>query len=332
MDSVKKYNSNSKNTDRKKVKFKHQLFVYLFFLFISIIFWYLNALGKDYNTEFNFPLQYQNLPKGKVLANDLPANITIEVRGNGFQLLRYKLLSFVKKVKLDVNSFSPYLKSRNNEYYLTSNYLQGYLKGHFKNIQINQVYPDTLMFYFTTVIDKRLPVKPVLSLKFAESYMLSGTVRAIPDSITISGPKALIDTMHLIFSEFKQVKDIKDTVFSSVKLEQLPKFIYPMNEVKLLIPAEKYTEIVYSIPVTVVNVPQGIEIKTFPATINVSFDVTLSKFDKINSGQFKIVADYNDINNLDASKKLKILLSKMPASVVNVKYSPKSVEYIALKW
>jgi hypothetical protein len=323
----------SENTDREKVKFRKQLLTYLFFLFISVLFWYLNALGKTYVTHLSYTVNYRNWPKGKVLISDESFTIDLQVRGNGFHLLRYKLLSFIKPITLDLDKYSSRIKQTRNpgKYFLPSQVIKDDINVLFFTIQVHKILPDTFFIGFTEVIDKKIAVKPNLDLEFEKPFMLKGPIHIIPDSILVSGPKAIIDTLKFITTKEIQIKGIKDKIITEAELNPIKRFIFPVKTVKIFIPAEKYTEVIYTIPIESENAPSGYEIKTFPAELNLSFDVALSDFDKMNAYMFRAIVDYKNILDSKPSK-LKVVLSKSPTMVKNIKFNPKSVDYLVEKW
>lgn len=330
---LKLYKNKTRRTDRKKPRLNKQLLIYLFFLCIAVVFWYINALGKTYNTTLNYTVQYNNFPKGKVLISELPLVLTLKVKGPGFQIFRYKIVSLFKPLTLSLRDYSQYIEKvdSNFNYILASRFTLNSLGGIFPTLEVYGMNPDTLRFKFTTVVEKTIPLKANLDLEFEKSYMQSGIVRVIPDRITVSGPKAMIDTLKFIYTQPLKLSDLNDTILQVVNLEVLPKFIYPFSKVRVYVPVEKYTEVLYSLPIETINVPENLEIRTFPSTVNVSFNVTLSNFNKVTPYLFKAVVDYNQIleNN---PQKLKVMLSKFSPKADNIKFYPKNVEYIIEKW
>ena len=85
-------------SDNKKIV------TYLVFVFIATIFWFLNALSKDYTTTVSYPVNYKNLPKDKILIRELPDKLFLEVKGGGFALLRYKISTAFQPINLNVSN------------------------------------------------------------------------------------------------------------------------------------------------------------------------------------------------------------------------------------
>jgi hypothetical protein len=321
----------TENTDNK-VRFNKRVFIYLFFLFISIIFWYLNALSKNNVADLHCKVRYQSFPKGKVLMSDLPAQITLRVEGLGFQILKYKIRSLYSTVDLNLNEFRIDISTKNNgyRYYLLTRYAQNRLNGMFSSINVLKVSPDTLFFQFTDVVDKKVPIRPSLNIEFQQQYMIHGKVHVIPDSIFISGPKAVIDTLKYISTNEIKKNNVKDTFLVETTLKDIPRFVIPRGKIKVFVPVEKYTEVTFNVPIETHNIPMGIDIKTFPSTISVSCVVAIGDFGKITPQMFKAGIDYEKIALLKPEK-IKVNLMKTPPEVRNVKFHPKTVEYIIEK-
>jgi hypothetical protein len=123
---------------------------------------------------------------------------------------------------------------------------------------------------------------------------------------------------------------IKDTLMVDVNLKTMPKIIVPGKKIKVFIPVDKFTEVIYTIPIHCENNPGGTDIKTFPSTITLSCLVAVSDFDKISSEMFIAAIDYNKIAELKPEK-IKVNLVKMPPQIYNIKFHPKTVEYIIEK-
>jgi hypothetical protein len=333
LDPERKLNfNNEKEAGSEKVRLNKRLFTYLFFLFIAIIFWYLNALSKISEAQMHYTLFYNNFPKGKVLVSELPVKLNIQVRGYGFQILRYKIYSLFKPISIDLEDYQPDIKQRNNnlDYYLITRKMLDKLNTRFSSIQLIRIKPDTLFFSFTEVVDKKIAVKPKINIEFEKPYMLSGSIRVLPESLLISGPRAYIDTLSYIYTKEAILKEVKDTIVYTLELEPIKQFIYPVNKIRVFIPTERFTELSFNIPLEAQNVPEGYDLKLFPGTVSVSCMVSVSNYDKVSPLSFKAVVDYNSIFENKQSK-LKVNLIKYPRVGSNIKIYPKSVEYILEK-
>ena len=84
-----------------------KILVFLFFVALSALIWFFNALGKDYSTYISFPVRYINFPSGKVLTNDVPGRLLLKVNAKGNTIFKYQLRSNINPVVFDVQLICP---------------------------------------------------------------------------------------------------------------------------------------------------------------------------------------------------------------------------------
>ena len=63
----------------------NDILVFVFFLFLSFVLWFLNSLEKEIETDI-VPVRYANIPKDRVLVEDLPSRLTLYLKGRAIQL------------------------------------------------------------------------------------------------------------------------------------------------------------------------------------------------------------------------------------------------------
>jgi hypothetical protein len=323
----------SKFTDREKVKFKKELLIYLFFLVISVVLWYLIALSKDYTTTINYPVTYNNFPKGKVLVSDLPEELGLEVKGFGFTILKHKIFSFFYPITLPINKFRLDILRKDNQYdyFLLTRYAKDWIGNQLgTEIQVVEIKPDTLVFKFTDVVEKKVAVKPMLNLLFEKQYLSFENIKVKPDSIVVSGPEIMVDTLNFVYTKELKLKNVKDSVVKELELLPIKKFSFQTDKVMVTVPVEKYTEKVLNLPIEADNVPETYDIKTFPGSIKLSCWVGISNYDKLAPFMFRVTVDYNTLST-NSQSKLKVNLVKFPHNIQNIKFNPKSVDYIIEK-
>ena len=308
-----------------------KVLVFLFFVALSALIWFFNALGKDYSTYISFPVRYINFPSGKVLMNDVPGRLLLKVNAKGNTIFKYQMRSNINPVVFDVQSFAPKELSEANQgkfYVLTSlarERLQGQLN---QEIQITDIEPDTLFFEFASTESKRVPVSENVSVSLEKQYMQKGNIQVKPDSVTITGPNTIIDSVNSVSTKPYQLKNIDNSISKSVDLQKIRNVEYSTDEVQITITAERFTESDIKIPVRVNNLPDTIQIKTFPRQIKVTFRVGLSDYEKISPEMFRAAVNFDSTLLLNPPKKLDVRLEKYPGFITSVKHNPTSVDYI----
>jgi hypothetical protein len=126
--------------------------VFIFFLLLSFLFWYLNSMGKDQEVDIKYPVKYINLPKNKVLAEELPARLTFYLKGPGYSILRLKYSGNRAPAVIDFSktSYKKVTDSKSADYYLVTSGLIQDISAQLKSeCTITSVKPDTLFLSFT---------------------------------------------------------------------------------------------------------------------------------------------------------------------------------------
>ena len=204
--------SKIKNTSGDEgIRLNKRVITFLFCLLISVFFWLLMTLSKQYIISVNFPVQYINFPIDKVIANHLPETIDIQIESKGFNLFWYKLKHKNETIFVDINDVNPL--AIKNHYYLLSNSRVDKIKAQFSNnIKIVKVYPDTIFLNFNKKITKRVPVKPNVTITFQNQYQQRDSMILTPSFIDISGASDVVDKINFVETIPIVLKNITNSV------------------------------------------------------------------------------------------------------------------------
>jgi hypothetical protein len=275
--------------------------------------------------EIPVKINYTHVPLNKINEENLPKEIIITVKEQGFYLFLYKM-NKIEPITIDL---SPLTKVANNKtMYVSGEKIQTAIK--FKllhSTQILKTYPNRIVIAQVEKAEKTLSVKINGEITFAQQYNISDKVQITPEQIKVYGEKSVLDTMTYVYTETTNFRNLKDTVKQTVKLEKVPYVHYYPENVKISIPVEKYTEKTIEVPIVGDNVPNNMIIRTFPASVKVSFFVTFSKFNTIKKTHFNASIDYNSILN-NKSGKQKLHIETDNPSLFNIRTNPSEVEYL----
>lgn len=123
--------------------------VFAFFLFISFIFWYLNSLGKEIEAGINFHVKYINLPKERIINEDLPADLNLFLKGPGYSILKLKISGRKAPVIIDISkvNYKRAASGKTMNYYIVTSGLTKSLNVQMRSgCEITSIKPDTLFF------------------------------------------------------------------------------------------------------------------------------------------------------------------------------------------
>lgn len=301
-----------------------KVMLFVVFIFIAGGLWLLNALGRRYSAEIKLRVEYTNLPPNKILIGDLPKNLRIGVTATGYNIIRYRLGALVNSVNVGINSFAIRKSSIGDVFYLPTEKIKGSLDFQLPNIaQVNYVLPDTLYYRYTEARRKHLKVIPDVKATFKRQYMQKGQVVIEPDSVWVSGPSTVVDTLKTIRLRPVIFREVEDKAVKQTTIESLPYTTFGTNIFELTLKGEKYTESSVKVPLMAKGVPDSLRLRTFPAQVNVTFIVCLSDYEQADATKFEASVRYSpDL------PQLKVVLSRHPVFVKIRKVEPATVDYL----
>lgn len=186
-----------------------------------------------------------------------------------------------------------------------------------------------MYFDFADRVFKKVPVVSRVNPKPATQYMVHGQIKLVPDSITISGANPIIDTIDFVFTKSQDLVDLVSKYEDKVKLVKIRNVNFSENEVEVSINIEKFTEGTQKLKINLINVPDSVELRTFPNSVAVTYFVALSDYEKVLPQLFEVVVDYSDTEKQKSTLDVKI--TNQPSYIKSLRYNPKSVEYIIEK-
>lgn len=313
---------------RDKARLNLRLAVFSFFLVISIVLWYLNKLNNNYVTEVEYPVSFVNPPRNKIMVGTPPKSITLKVSGFGYSLIRFNLATSLSPIVIDINSLaSMEIGGLNEKTFILSSRARGAVASQLSSdIQLLSIFPDSLFFEFSDLVRKKVKVVPNIKMDFQRQHMLSGSIICNPDSIFITGPKTVIDTVSEVCTQQKSFLNINSTESKSLNLIPLKQVGFSHRKVDITIPAEKFTEIVFDIPITPTNLNDGVNIILLPPSIKMRANVPIGKASDVKPHSFLVTVNLTDISTFQ-NNKVRVELKSFPPNVSIVDFDPKIIEF-----
>jgi len=132
-------------------RINRNLLVFAFFLLLSFIFWYLNSISKELETDIRYPVIYTNVPDEKTLAEEAPSRLTLILKGHGYSMLRLRILGKGNPIVIDFSeiSLNSIQNNRSGDHYIiTAPLIANFNSQLLSECKIMSVKPDTLFFSF----------------------------------------------------------------------------------------------------------------------------------------------------------------------------------------
>ncbi|MEI6556106.1 MAG: YbbR-like domain-containing protein [Paludibacter sp.] len=310
----------------KKLKtffFSKDILSFLLFLLISTIFWYVHALGKERETTIKVPIHYVGVPLNMALTNDPPMEISVDIKDQGIRFFDYGDAA-QNPINIDISR----LQIQKGEVFITPEQLKSRIVRYLKPTTIIQdFHPNSILIRYEMLSHKTLPVEFISKIELEHQYMLSSDIRLQPNIVTVYGPKKMLDTLKYVRTECKSIENLNDTVSFNCNFIPLKSVQYSVNKTKVTIFVEQFTERKVQIPITAINCPENLMVRTFPAEVNATCTIGLSKFKNFNSSDIQVYLDYNELKS-DITSKHVLKIKSLSKNISNIRISPLEVEYI----
>lgn len=260
-------------------------------------FWLLNALNKSYSTQITYPIRFVYNARNLVPINPLPEEVTINVTGKGWKLLR-------KSLRLEVQPAEVFIRNLPRNNYLLGSALRPALVNALDGLQLNFVVTDTIHFDFDQRVVKRVPLflDPSQTLTDA-GHTIVGPVRVRPDSVTFVGPSSLVDSLPDPFLLRLPEENLTGPTKVSVPIDYDYESLIQASVQEAAVEVNVGTLVQEERQVIpeLVNVPEGVELSLRPPIAVVRYQVLQDSVPLLNREAFKVVLDYRNYNRSDST-------------------------------
>lgn len=296
---------------------------FLFFLGFSTVVWIFVQFSKEYTEAVELPISYINVPKDKILSPENPSKLDLRVKENGLHIAFNRL--FPKVLYLDVsdskmeNGKLIYNLEEQKSALLSQLNLE-YDKAEFLKKTLNISYQQREV--------KKVPIRSNVELDFAVGYSALDDVEFQPDSIMVSGPKGILDTLSEVQTKVLRLENINNDISGTVNLDtaKLERLTFYQTKIDYTLRTDKFTEGKVQVSIDLVNVPEGMNVVIFPKEVTVIYQVSLKKFNSVKKEDFKVMADFKNAVNSDGY--LLVQLTEQPPQVNNLRLNEKKIQFV----
>lgn len=317
LENLKKISS----TKFKRTNFK----AFSFFLLFSFLIWVLVQFSKKYEETIRFSVAYTQVPKDKIITKE-PVYLNLKIKENGFKIAWVSL--FKKKLNIDLTE----LEANGKELvYNIENNTQNIRQQLGLSVEDVVFLDKYLRVNYQQKTVKIVPVISQVSVDFNPGFSTNDFLKISPDSIKISGPKGIIDEINALKTVPFKLKNVDSDVTGTVAIDTfgIGKITLYKRNVDYNLTVEKFTEGKVEVPINVINAPEEMDIAIFPKTVNVIFKVSLENFKEITKSDFRVICDYNDLEEGQGFFIPKVV--KSPKMVTNLRLNINKVQFVIKK-
>lgn len=301
-----------------------EFLIFLFFLLLSGAFWLMMALNETYEEELKVPVRLVGMPRNAVMTDEPADTVKVIVRDKGFTLVTYKYGHWFRPLTF---KFATYANEDQGHGAIPAadiiKQVQSQLYGSSKLLSVK---PEKLDFYFTYGASKKVPIRFRGKISTSKSYYLAHTEFS-PMMVTAYANKKVLDELKYVEIEPFNYRNLQDTIRRNVRLQKIRGVKLVPSTVSLSVYPDVLTEESIEVPVSAVNMPAGMVLRTFPSRVTVRFTIGASQFRMIRPEQFNVVVDYQTLAE-NPSDKCTLQLRSVPSSVSKAKLELDKVDYL----
>lgn len=301
-----------------------EFLIFLFFLLLSGAFWLMMALNETYEEELKVPVRLVGMPRNAVMTDEPADTVKVTVRDKGFTLVTYKYGHWFRPLTF---KFATYANEDQGHGAIPAadiiKQVQSQLYGSSKLLSVK---PEKLDFYFTYGASKKIPIRFRGKISTSKSYYLAHTEFS-PMMVTAYANKKVLDELKYVEIEPFNYRNLQDTILQNVRLQKIRGVKLVPSTVRLSVYPDVLTEESIEVPVSAVNMPAGMVLRTFPSRVTVRFTIGASQFRMIRPEQFNVVVDYQTMAE-NPSDKCTLQLRSVPSSVSKAKLELDKVDYL----
>ena len=297
-----------------------EFLIFLFFLALSGAFWLLMTLNETMEREFKIPMRLTGVPRNAVITGELPDTVRVTVRDKGFTLVTYDFRPLVFR-------FSNYADEDEGKGTIPlADVQKQVLSQMYGSSKLLQVKPGQFDFFFTYGTSKKVPVVFRGKITTNKSYYLAHT-EFYPSMVTVYANKQQLDKLQSVEIEPFNYRNLQDTIRQAVKIKKIRGVKIVPPTVRLSVYPDVLTEETIDVPITAINMPPGMVLRTFPSKVTVRFTIGASLFRTIKPSLFKVVVDYEELA-ANPSDKCTLQLRSVPRSVSKASLEIDRVDYL----
>jgi hypothetical protein len=265
-----------------------KLNIFIASIIFAAILWGSISLSDSYYTDIEVKLTPTNFPKGYTTGSLLPDKIKLRVRGQGWRL-----------VSINVGPETEFRVSVGGDSGRQNINLYNFLESNrwlLSDVDIINLYPDSLNFFVERIISKKLPVVSGIDLKFKPGYGLASEIILNPDSVIVKGPLSYLKSRKEIETSTIPLGILDSKTSTEVNLDRIMGFEYNSNLIDVVLDVQRIVDEQYeNISVEVIDTPSGSEVVLLPNKININIRGGIEILGKLMPEQFHAYVKYQTL-------------------------------------
>ena len=300
--------------------------VFVFFVLLALIYSMTSKLTSNYTKTIVFVVKPVDVPSDQVVLDQSIDSIGLELEAYGYNLAKYYIDQPIIEISLnDLNK----VKSK---YQWTKQRNFSDLQSKFnKSVRLVSSSVDQIEFIIEQYESKKVPVELKLELDYKSGFDSFNEYKLSKDSIMITGPNSLIDTINMIQTHKLVLNQIDSEINTKIRIKpsENNNITHSDTELDFQLKVEKFTEESIKVPVTIVNIDDNMKINYYPKVVSVLYRVSIREYKSVNPMDFRVECDLNTINRDNSV--LISSITKKPNNVRKCRIENNQIQYVIIE-
>jgi len=194
-----------------------------------------------------------------------------------------------------------------------------------------EIRPENISVTVEEKVSKFVKIIPVLALSYKPGYGLVSTIKNVPDSVEISGPKSIVNDIMFINTKGFGITNLEKGDVVKLQLEDIKFVQLATRECEVSFEIQKIVDKTFlDLVVKTNNIPSRYELILSPNKINLTLRGGLNLLSKMKNNDISIYVDFDQaINDTNGSVIPQVYVPEF-TSIIEIK--PKRLEYIIKKY
>lgn len=258
----------------------------------ATIFWFFNALNKNYTTTINFPLRFDYDARNYIPIKPLEDELRINVSGMGWDIFRRTIGLREQPLVIPLDRPSTVKK-------IVGSTLPALFSSQLEAFQINFVVSDTVYIDIQPKGRRWLSISSdSIANKIHPEFGIIGLISIKPDSVLIDGPLNMISELKEPYPIQLESTSIDDDFNEEVEVNVPHSNLITRTPlmVRVSFNVEKFVEVTDTVKLELTNIPKDAQPKMDIAKLPATLRLQESKVEKFPWDSLRAVVDLRTFN------------------------------------
>lgn len=219
-------------------------------IFAATVFWFFNALNKNYSTNLNFPLSFDYDQEHYIAVKSLPQTVRMNVTGSGWDLFRRSMGFKVPPLVVPLENPADIKK-------IVGTTLPAVFAGQLERLKINFIITDTVRIHIEEKIQKQFSLELDSVQQYIHpEYGLTASIKLEPDSVWLEGPKDVINSLPETLQLRVTQTNIRRDFSGNAELNPLERSLLDQPQrINVSFGVEKFEQVDKRVKLSILNIP-----------------------------------------------------------------------------